>query len=78
MTMKTKVYMPCQGAVPQHSVTDSQLRGMGFESIEIWSVSFTPLFLCFSEETIKAISAFYFMSVPGEVNDPTKGNVKKL
>ena len=32
-----------------------------------WAISFTPLCLCFSEETLKAVGPFYIVSMPGEV-----------
>ena len=31
------------------------------------------LFLCLSEETLKAVGPFYLVSMPGEVKDPTQG-----
>ena len=46
-----------------------------------WSssaVSFIRLWLCLSEETLKAVSPFYLMSMPGEVkyHAHTQGNGK--
>ena len=38
-----------------------------------WAVSFTPLCLCLSEETLKAVGPFYLVSMPGEEKDPTQG-----
>ena len=37
---------------------------------ETWAISFTPLCLCLSEETLKAVGPFYLVSMPGEVKDP--------
>ena len=44
--------------------------------IVAWTISFSPLCLCLSEETVNAVGHFYLVSVPGEVNDPTRGNGK--
>ena len=44
---------------------------------EIWAISFTPLFPCFSEETLKDVGPFYVVSIPGEVIDRTEVNRKK-
>ena len=45
---------------------------------EAWAISFTPLCLCLSEETLKAVGPFYLVSMTGEVKDPTQGNGKIL
>ena len=37
---------------------------------ETWAIFFTPLCLCLSEETLKAVCTFYLVSMPGEVKDP--------
>ena len=37
------------------------------------AISFTPLCLCVSEETLRAAGPFYLVSMPGEVIDPTQG-----
>ena len=34
------------------------------------AIPFTPL-ECLSDETVKAVGAFYLVSMPGEVKDPT-------
>ena len=34
--------------------------------------------LCLSEETLKAGGPFYLVSMPGEVKDPTQGEMCKL
>ena len=44
---------------------------------EAWAISFTPLCLCLSEETVKAVGPSYLVSMPGEVKYPTQGNGKK-
>ena len=31
------------------------------------------IYLCLSEETLKANALFYLVSIPGEVKDPTRG-----
>ena len=53
-------------------------RGQWFYStcnhFKTWAISFTPLL----EETLKAVSTFYMVSVPGEVKDPMQGNDKNL
>ena len=36
-----------------------------------WSIPFTPLCQCLSEETLKTVGPFYLVSMPGEVKDPT-------
>ena len=52
-------------------------KGPGFKTtscrFKTWAISFTPLCLCLSEETLKAVGPFYLMSMPGEVKDPTPG-----
>ena len=46
---------------------------------EAWAISFTPLCLCLSEETLKVDGPFYLVFMPGEVKDPTQGgNGKNL
>ena len=35
------------------------------------AIPFTQLCQCLSEETLKAVSPFYLVSMPGEVKDPT-------
>ena len=35
------------------------------------AIPFTPLCQCLSDETLKAVSPFYLVSMPGEVKDPT-------
>ena len=37
------------------------------------AIPLTPLYQCFSEETLKAVGPFYLVSMPGEVKDPTQG-----
>ena len=49
-----------------------------FKCFEAWAISFTPLCLCLSEETVKAVGPFDLVSMPGEVKDPTQGNRKNL
>ena len=44
---------------------------------EAWPISFTPLCLCLSDETVKAVGSFCLVSMPGEVKDLTQGNGKK-
>ena len=67
---------PQCGGVDNHTVwwsgmvvraLDSQLRGAGFKS------NFTPL--CLSDGTLKPVTPFYPVSMPGEVKDPTQVNV---
>ena len=38
-----------------------------------FSISFTPLCLCLSEETLKYVGPFHLVSMPGEVKYPTLG-----
>ena len=56
-------------------------KGPGFKTtyccFEAWATSFTPLCLCLSEESVKAVSPFYLGSTPGEVKDLTLGNGKQ-
>ena len=55
-------------------------KGPGFKTtscFEAWAISFTPLCLCLSEESVKAVSPFYLVSMPGEVKDLTLGNGKQ-
>ena len=44
---------------------------------EACAILFSPLCLCLSEETVKAVGPFYLISMPGEVKYPTQGNGKK-
>ena len=37
------------------------------------AIPFTSLCQCLSDETLNAVSSFYLVFVPGEVNDPTQG-----
>ena len=57
--------------------SDFLSKGPGFKTtcchFETDAVSFTPLCLCLSEETLKAVGPFYLVSIPGEVKDPTQG-----
>ena len=57
--------------------SDFLLKGPGFKTtccyVETDAVSFTPLCLCLSEVTIKAVGPFYLVSMSGEVKDPTQG-----
>ena len=57
-------------------------KGPGFKTtychFEAWTTSFTPLCLCLSEETVKAVGPFDLVSMPGEVKDLTQGNGKNL
>ena len=57
------------------SVLDFQSRRPGFKTtcchFETWEIFFTPLCLCLSEETLKAIGLFYLGSMPGDVKDLT-------
>ena len=39
--------------------------------LEAWAISFTPLCLCLSEETVKAVGPFY---MPRKIKGPTQGN----
>ena len=36
---------------------------------EAWAISFTPLCLCLSEETVTVVGPFYLVSMPREVKD---------
>ena len=49
-----------------------------FCRFEAWTVSFTLLSLCLSEETVNSVSHFNLVSMPGEAKDLTQGNGKKL
>ena len=59
-----------------------QSKGPGFKTtyccFEAWATSFTPLCLCLSEESVKTVSPFYLVSMPGEVKYITLGNGKTL
>ena len=46
-------------------------------TVEIWPVSFTPLCLCFSEDTLKAVGPFYLVFMPGEVKTIRGWKMKK-
>ena len=48
---------------------DSRLGGLWFSSIHFktWAISFTPIFLCLSEETLKAVVPFSLVSMSMEV-----------
>ena len=65
----------CSGSVVR--ALDCQSRGWLFEytccRFEAWEVSFIPLCLCLSDETLSAVDPFYLVSMPGEVKDPTQG-----
>ena len=56
------------------------IKGIGFEStcyrFKAGASSFTPLYLCISEEKLLAVGSFYLVSMPGEVKSPMKGNGK--
>ena len=56
---------------------DWQSSGRGFEShwdsLETLAISFTSLYQCLSDETLKAVGPFYLVPMPGEVKDPTRG-----
>ena len=40
--------------------------------VKTWlSTSLEIVYLCLSEETLKAVGPFYLVSMPGEVKDPT-------
>ena len=58
---------------------DSQLRGLHLESMychfKTWAISFTPLCQCLGRDS-KDVGPIYMVSVPGEVKDPTRGNIK--
>ena len=43
-----------------------------------WATLFTPLCLCLSEETVKAVGPFYLVYVPGEVKTPHREMEKNL
>ena len=48
--------------------------GPGFElRFGTLTIPFSLLCQCLSEETLKAVSHFYLVSMPGEVKDPTQG-----
>ena len=67
-------------------MSDFRSKGSGFKNhlrhFEAWATSFTPLCLCLSEETVKAVGPFYLvpMAVPGagEVKDRKQGNGKYM
>ena len=39
--------------------------------VKTWLSTFEIVYLCLSEETLKAVGPFYLVSMPGEVKDPT-------
>ena len=51
----------------------------GYAVSKLGAISFTPLCLCLSEETVKPFvpSVCCLCQQPGEVKDPTQGNGKK-
>ena len=59
---------------------DCLSSGPRFESTSAVSkialaISFTSYFVCLSEETHKAVGLFDLVSMPGEVKDPTHGQM---
>ena len=64
--------MGCSGSVVQRRSGDRVVRiplaALRFGTL---AIPFTPLCQCFSEETLKAVGAFYLVSMSGEVKDPT-------
>ena len=62
-------------AVVEHRSFHS--KGPGFKTSstvsKLRATSFTPLCLCLSEETVKAVGPFFLVSMPGEVKDPLTG-----
>ena len=46
-------------------------RGSHGAVSKLMAISFTPRCLCLSEETLKAVSPIFLLSVPEEVKDPT-------
>ena len=57
---------------------DSRLGGLWFSSthFKAWTISFTSLCLCLSEETLKTVVPFSMVSTPMEVKYPTQGRWK--
>ena len=43
---------------------------------ETWAISFTPLCMCLSEGTLKAVGPFYLVSISGEVKYHLQRNGK--
>ena len=58
-------------ATDDRVVTGSNPIGPALETLV--AISFTPLCLCLSEETLKAVGPFYLVSVPEELKYPTQG-----
>ena len=41
--------------------------------VKTWLSTLQIVYLCLSEETLKAVGLFYLVSMPGEVKVPTQG-----
>ena len=59
------------------SVEGTRVQNVSFKTTSAVS-KLTPLCICLSEETVKAVGPFYLVPIPGEVKDPTQGNGKYL
>ena len=60
-----KVDFQNERCIPQLYFTELVLKFTQFHSPHIY--------LCLSEETLKADGPFYLVSMPGEIKDPTQG-----
>ena len=67
----------CGARLSCDRASDFLSKGPGFKTtccqFETDAVSFTPLCLCLSEETLKAVGPFYLGVYAREVKDPTRG-----
>ena len=41
--------------------------------VKTWLSTFETVYICLSDETLKAVGPCYLVSMPGEVKDPTQG-----
>ena len=41
--------------------------------VKNWLSTLEIVYICLSEETLKAVGPFYLVSMPGELKDPTQG-----
>ena len=57
-----------------HAAGRGSLPGPGtLLGVKTWLSALEIVYLCLSEETVKAVGPFYLVSMPGEVKDATQG-----
>ena len=59
-----------------HAAHPGSIPGLGGENYRCKNLAFyirDCVYLCLSDETLKAVGPFYLVSMPGEVKDPTQG-----